>query len=74
MDTDTQNQNHPKRRTQGYVKHLVSVCIDAGMTVDEVHFGTKIPKSQLWSVAKSLKTRFRNPNKPIVQYYVKSKQ
>lgn len=64
----------PKTRPDGYVKHLVSCCIDTGMTLDEVHFGTKIPKSHLKSVAKDLKSRFRNPYKPIVEYYVQQKQ
>lgn len=60
----------PKTRPDGYVKHLVSVCIDAGMTLDEVHFGTRIPKSHLKSVAYAMKSRFRSPYKPSIQYYV----
>lgn len=63
-----------QRRPQGYVKQIVSACVDAGMTIDEVHFGTKISKAQLKSVAQDLKVKFRSQNKPIVQYYVKSKQ
>jgi hypothetical protein len=58
-----------KTRPDGYVKHLVSCCIEAGMTLDEVHFGTNIAKSHLKSVAKNLKSKFRNPNKPILKYY-----
>jgi hypothetical protein len=61
---------NPKSRLDGYVKHLVSVCIDAGMTMDEVHFGTRIPKSHLRSVAYDLGTKFRNPYKPLIKYYV----
>jgi hypothetical protein len=61
---------NPKSRPDGYVKHLVSVCIDAGMTMDEVHFGTRIPKSHLRSVAYDLGTKFRSPYKPLIQYYV----
>lgn len=61
---------NPKSRLDGYVKHLVSVCIDAGMTMDEVHFGTRIPKSHLRSVAYDLGTKFRSPYKPLIQYYV----
>lgn len=64
----------PKTRPDGYVKHLVSVCIDAGMTLDEVHFGTRIPKSHLKSVAYSMSARFRSPYKPSIQYYVQPKQ
>jgi hypothetical protein len=64
----------PKSRPDGYVKHLVSVCIDAGMTMDEVHFGTRIPKSHLRSVAYSMNTKFRSPYNPIIQYYVQPEQ
>jgi len=59
----------PKTRPDGYVKHLVSVCIDAGMTIDEVHFGTRIPKSHLRSVAYAMDANFRNPYKPLIKYY-----
>jgi hypothetical protein len=59
----------PKTRPDGYVKHLVSVCIDAGMTMDEVHFGTRIAKSHLRSVAYDMGTRFRSPYKPLIKYY-----
>lgn len=62
-----------KSRPDGYVKHLVSVCIDAGMTMDEVHFGTRIPKSHLKSVAYAMKSRFRSPYKPLIKYHVQSK-
>ena len=58
-----------KQRPDGYVKHLVSVCIDAGMTMDEVHFGTRIPKSHLRSVAYAMKNKFRSPYKPLIKYY-----
>ena len=63
----------PKTRPDGYVKHLVSVCIDAGMTMSEVHFGTRINKGHLRSVAYAMGTRFRSPHKPIIQYYVQQK-
>lgn len=56
-------------RPQGYMKHLVSVCIDAGMTLDEVHFGTRIPKSHLKSVAYHMKAKFRSPYKPLIKYH-----
>jgi hypothetical protein len=58
-----------KKRPDGYVKHLVSVCIDAGMTMDEVHFGTRIPKSHLRSVAYAMGSRFRSPYKPLIKYH-----
>ena len=58
----------PKTRPDGYVKHLVSVCIDAGMTLSEVHFGTGIPKGHLKSVAYNMKSRFRSPSKPLIKY------
>lgn len=59
----------PKTRPDGYVKHLVSVCIDANMTLDEVHFGTGINKGHLKSVAYNMNARFRSPYKPFIKYY-----
>lgn len=64
----------PKSRPEGYVKHLVTVCIDAGMTLDEVHFGTRIDKGHLKSVAYNLKRRFRSRTKPLVEYYKKPRK
>ncbi|CAB5178885.1 hypothetical protein UFOVP157_48 [uncultured Caudovirales phage] len=59
-----------KRRAWGSVKRIVSVCQEAGMTCDEIHFGTGINKRVIWVTARQLKVKLRSPHKPLLKYYV----
>lgn len=59
-----------KRRPWGSVKHIVSVCQAVGMTCAEIHFGTKISKHSIKYAAKQLQVKLRNPNQPLIKYYV----
>jgi hypothetical protein len=63
-----------KRRPWGSVKHIVAVCQAEGMTCAEIHFGTKIPKQSIKYAARQLQVKLRDPNKPLIQYYVQPQQ
>ena len=59
-----------QRRPWGSVKHIVSVCQGAGMTCDEIWFGTGIDKRVIWDTARKLQVKLRSTYKPILKYYV----
>jgi hypothetical protein len=63
-----------KRRPWGSVKQIVSVCQEAGMTCAEIHFGTRIPISSIKYAARQLNVKLRDPNKPLIKYYVQPQQ
>lgn len=58
-----------QRRPWGSVKHLIVVCHEAKMTINEIAFGTGLSKEHIRGTAKKLKINLRRENAPFIKYY-----